>query len=178
MYWHWTLALMQMFITVLSYRQSMKLRLDGWDLGITFSACHFLPGHSKCNRLHGHNYAINLEIEGDMKGDGIIFDFVALKSAMREIASELDHCVLMPGRSEAVNVRVGEDVWVECDGKSYSFPGEDVNVLDIEVISAEALAEYILDKMLDSLDITPNLQSISVGVDEGKGQGAWACKKL
>ncbi len=169
---------MQMFITVLSYRQSMKLRLDGWDMGMTFSACHFLPGHSKCNRLHGHNYAIHLEIEGNVKDDGIVFDFVVLKSAMREIASELDHCVLMPGRSEVVKVVVGEDVRVECDGKSYSFPREDVNVLDIEVVSAELLAEYILDKMLDSLDITPNLQSISVGVDEGKGQGAWACKNL
>ncbi len=157
----------------------MKLKLDGWALGITFSACHFLPGHKKCNRLHGHNYAIHLEVEGEPKDDGVVYDFVALKSTMKNMALELDHCVLMPGKSDGVQVmEEGDLVKVVYGNKSYTFPKEDVCVLDIEVVSAEMLSTYILDRILDSLELTPNVRRICVGVDEGKGQGAWVWKEL
>jgi 6-pyruvoyltetrahydropterin/6-carboxytetrahydropterin synthase len=157
----------------------MKLKLDGWGLGITFSACHFLPGHDKCNRLHGHNYAVHLELDGEPKDDGVVHDFVVLKSAMKEIASELDHCVLVPGKADDVDVAVEKDrIIVGYGNKSYTFPAEDVNILDIRAVSAEMLAAYILDKILALLELTPNITKISVGVDEGKGQGAWAWKEL
>ena len=84
----------------------MKLKLNGWELGITFSACHFLPGHDKCNRLHGHNYAIHMHLTGEIDGTGMVYDFVKLKKAMKSIADELDHCVLMPGDSNEVEVKV------------------------------------------------------------------------
>ena len=83
----------------------MNLKLNGWDLGITFSACHFLPGHNKCNRLHGHNYAIHMQLNGEMDDSGMVYDFVKLKKAMKAIADELDHCVLMPGIAGQVEVK-------------------------------------------------------------------------
>ncbi len=156
----------------------MKLKLDGWELGITFSACHFLPGHSKCNRLHGHNYTIHLEIEGEPQKNGMVYDFVDLKSKIKEIALELDHCVLMPGKSDTVQVNVeGDSVDVKYEDKSYSFPKEDVNILDIDVVSAEVLAAYVLEKLMSTIENQPNLHRIGVGVDEGRGQGAWVWKE-
>jgi 6-pyruvoyltetrahydropterin/6-carboxytetrahydropterin synthase len=157
----------------------MKLRLDGWDLGITFSACHFLPGHKKCNRLHGHNYAVHLELDGEPQEDGIVYDFVLLKKALREVIEELDHCVLMPGKSKEVSIEISaEEVSARYENKRYVFPVEDVNVLDLEAVSAEKLAAYVLDRIIDALEITPNVGEIGVGIDEGKGQGAWTWKKL
>ncbi len=170
---------MQMFITVFSYRQSMKLKLDGWDLGISFSACHFLPGHDKCNRLHGHNYAIHIHLTGELDDNGMVYDFVKLKKAMKTVADELDHCILMPGRSDKVTITVENDqVNVSSLGKSYSFPGSDVNILELDNISAERLAEYAMEKIIGQLELGSNIQKIKVGIDEGKGQGAWAWKKL
>lgn len=157
----------------------MILKLNGWELGITFSACHFLPGHSKCNRLHGHNYAIHLELEGEPDKEGIVFDFMILKSAMKDVASTLDHCVLLPKKSKIVTVESkGKNINAVCENKAYSFPKEDVTLLDIETISAEFLAEYVLNSLLRSFEFKKNVHKISLGIDEGLGQGAWAWKEL
>ncbi len=157
----------------------MKLKLDGWQLGITFSACHFLPGHSKCNRLHGHNYALHLHVTGEPDDNGIIYDFVELKKAMKSAAEEMDHCVLMPGKSKAMKLeQVASQVNVSFADKHYSFPEGDVKILDLEVVSAEMLATHSLKTILSKLTFGKNITKIKVGIDEGNGQGAWASREL
>ncbi len=61
-------------------------------LGITeyIDCAHFLPDHSKCGRLHGHTYTIDLIIQGENK-TGMIVDFGELKKTVREILAEYDH---------------------------------------------------------------------------------------
>lgn len=157
----------------------MKLKLNGWELGITFSACHFLPGHDKCNRLHGHNYAIHIHLTGELDDNGMVYDFVKLKKAMKSVADEMDHCVLMPGKSDDVVIVIENyQVNVNAMGKSYSFPECDVNILDIDRVSAEKLAEYAMEKIIGQLELGDKIQKIKVGIDEGIGQGAWASRKL
>lgn len=157
----------------------MKLKLDGWELGITFSACHFLPGHDKCNRLHGHNYAIHLHLTGELDEEGLVYDFVKLKRAMKSVADDLDHCVLMPGKPGRVDLqREGGQVLVGSAGKSYSFPECDVNILPLEIVSAEKLAEYAMNRIVEALEFGQNIRRIKVGIDEGLGQGAWASRTL
>ena len=157
----------------------MKLKLDGWKLGIGFSACHFLPGHDKCNRLHGHNYTIHIHLTGELDDSGMVYDFVKLKRAMKAVADELDHCVLMPGKSDTVTIVVENyQVNVTALDKSYSFPESDVNILELDKISAEKLAEYALEKIIGQLELGSNIQKIKVGIDEGIGQGAWVSKEV
>jgi len=158
---------------------TMKLKLDGWELGITFSACHFLPGHSKCNRLHGHNYAIHLHVTGEPDSTGIVHDFVELKRAMKSVTDELDHCVLMPGKSKIIRIEEKESqLDVSFGEKRYSFPAGDVKILDLEIVSAEMLACYLLDKIIAKLEPGKNITKVKVGIDEGTGQGAWASREL
>lgn len=61
-------------------------------LGITeyIDCAHYLPGHDKCGRLHGHTYTIDVVIEGEKKG-GMIVDFADLKTTVREVLAEYDH---------------------------------------------------------------------------------------
>jgi 6-pyruvoyltetrahydropterin/6-carboxytetrahydropterin synthase len=61
-------------------------------LGITeFIDCaHLLPGHTKCGRLHGHTYKVDVTIEGEQRG-GMIIDFNELKGRTREVLHEYDH---------------------------------------------------------------------------------------
>jgi len=61
-------------------------------LGITeyIDCAHFLPGHEKCGRLHGHTYKVEIVIEGDPK-KGMIIDFADLKKQTREALAEYDH---------------------------------------------------------------------------------------
>lgn len=61
-------------------------------LGITeyIDCAHFLPGHEKCGRLHGHTYKVEVVIEGDHK-QGMIVDFADLKKECRGVFAEYDH---------------------------------------------------------------------------------------
>lgn len=156
----------------------MQIIIDGWDAGIKFSACHFIPGHDKCSRLHGHIYAIHARIIGEQNQSGMIWDFITLKNAMRSIADELDHRVLIPRECKDMEIKFEKDLKVSFEGKSYAFPLDDVVVLDIKLASAEELARFILNRLVSQLDIPENVKTIEIGLDEGKGQGAWVRKDL
>jgi len=157
----------------------MRLEVDGWYAGITFSAAHFIPSHDKCGRLHGHVYAISAIIEGESGDDGMVVDFLTVKKALRQIADEMDHRVLVPTGGPDVEVSADEEnMQVLAGGKRYSFPRDDVILLDIAVPSAEELAAYALKKFLKMAKLPKTVAKVEIGVDESRGQGAWASKKL
>lgn len=155
----------------------MRLEINGWSSKITFSATHIIPMHSKCGRLHGHDYAINAIIEGDIGSDGVIMDFISVKEFLRGVASELDHRVLIPKRDSRVTVSKDYVLYKVAD-KELRLPVSDCILLDIEVTSAETLAGFVLKRMLDTVKFPKNVRMIEIGVDEGRGQGAWTGAKL
>ena len=153
----------------------MRLEINGWASKITFSATHIIPAHSKCGRLHGHDYAINAIIGGDIGPDGVIMDFISVKEFLRSVAGELDHRVLIPGRD--LGVKVGKEYIEYVVGdKKLTLPTCDCIILDIEVTSAETLANFVLKRMLEKVKFPKNVRRIEIGVDEGRGQGAWTGK--
>lgn len=152
----------------------MELRIDGWESRIRFCASHIVPTSEKCERLHGHDYAVHLLVEGEPDSSGMIMDFILLKRALRKVVEELDHKVLLPAKSSLMKIEEGEPIRIQIGEKSYSLPSEDVAILDMGAASAEHLAQYILRKLMEEIHIPKNVSSLSVGVDEGPGQGAWA----
>lgn len=62
---------------------------------MTFAASHQLAGlpeGHQCGRLHGHNYTVRLELEGDELDDsGMVLDFGELKPFREYVDSTLDH---------------------------------------------------------------------------------------
>ena len=156
----------------------MFIEINGWDAGIKFSACHLIPGHGKCSRLHGHIYSIHAKVHGEQNEKGMVLDFISLKDALRSIADELDHRVLIPGDSKEMELDIGEDLKVVVDEKNYVFPLDDVVVMDIKLASAEELAKFILERLLSLIEIPENVKVIEIGVDEGKGQGAWVKREF
>ena len=124
----------------------MRLEIDGWSSKITFSATHIIPGHYKCGRLHGHDYAINATIEGTIGPEGVIMDFISVKEFLRKVAAELDHKVLIPLKDKAVTSD-GDSIVYSPSGKNYRFPKEDCALLDVGVASAEELANFVLQRV-------------------------------
>ena len=155
-----------------NYLDTMRLEIDGWSSKITFSATHIIPGHYKCGRLHGHDYAINAIIFGDLGTDGVIMDFISVKEFLRKIAAELDHKVLIPLRDEGV-ARDEDAIRYLLKGKEYRFPTEDCALLDVGVASAEELANFVLGRVREKVHFPANVTRVEIGVDEGEGQGAW-----
>ena len=82
----------------------MILEIDGGHSGIRFSACHFIPRHEKCSRLHGHSYILRLRLEGDIGEDGMVMDFVVLKKKLKAFVDEFDHRTILPGDSPDVDL--------------------------------------------------------------------------
>jgi 6-pyruvoyltetrahydropterin/6-carboxytetrahydropterin synthase len=156
----------------------MRLELDGWKIGLRFSACHIIPRHEKCGRLHGHTYTIHSKLCGTLNEHGIILDFGIIKNALRQVILELDHKLLVPIKNKRFKVEETDVIRIFLDNKEYQFPKEDVVFLNIESATAEALAKYILEKLVSSINIPSNVSSIEIGVDEGWGQGAWVEKKF
>ncbi len=156
----------------------MRLELDGWKLGLRFSACHIIPEHGKCSRLHGHTYTIHSRIHGSLNEFGIVLDFEIIKNALRDVITELDHKLLIPIRSTQFKIEKEKDVKVYLGDKQYQFPEEDIIMLDIASATAESLANYILEKLISTMEIPNNVTMIELGVDEGWGQGAWVAKNL
>lgn len=65
-------------------------RIGVWD---HFSSAHYLRNyHGKCEHLHGHNWKVEIVLEGEKPDDaGMILDFGILKTFLKDILSTLDH---------------------------------------------------------------------------------------
>lgn len=59
----------------------------------TFSAAHHLTQYKGvCERPHGHTYRLAVTVEGPIRKNGLVIDFVELKKIVEEkIISKLDH---------------------------------------------------------------------------------------
>ena len=59
----------------------------------TFSSGHALRGYKgKCENVHGHNYRVQVTLQGPQLNDvGLLIDFAELKQVLRAIIKRLDH---------------------------------------------------------------------------------------
>ncbi|MFN3921020.1 MAG: 6-carboxytetrahydropterin synthase QueD [Caldimicrobium sp.] len=58
-----------------------------------FSSAHFLRNYQgACENLHGHNWTVELIVEGEELNEiEILIDFKDLKKILKEVLEELDH---------------------------------------------------------------------------------------
>ncbi|MBM4274478.1 MAG: 6-carboxytetrahydropterin synthase QueD [Deltaproteobacteria bacterium] len=58
-----------------------------------FSAAHRLENfYGKCEALHGHNWKVEVFLQGDRLDDaGLLLDFGVVKSQARQVLEEIDH---------------------------------------------------------------------------------------
>ena len=103
-----------------------------------FSAAHRLYGSGgKCESLHGHNFKVELEVEGENLDDqGMLIDFGLLKGLLQTVLEELDHRDL-----------------------------NEIEALAASSPSSEVLARYILREVKKRMP-TPEVEVRSVTVSE------------
>ncbi|MEM1577264.1 MAG: 6-carboxytetrahydropterin synthase QueD [Archaeoglobaceae archaeon] len=71
----------------------------------SFSAAHSIPGHKKCGKVHGHNFVVSVEVEGELK-NGMVIDFFELKTHLKEVLEKFDHSML----NELIEVPTSENI--------------------------------------------------------------------
>jgi len=148
-------------------------RIEVKKEGLSFSAAHFISFSGKCERLHGHNYEVSVQMEGNLTTDRYVFDFVVLKKLLSAICLPLDHHFLLPEKNPDIEFQKQGMEWeIRYGQRRYIMPEEDVLLLPLDNITAERLAEYICGKLISSLKDyeTDNLSSVEVGVAEAPGQ--------
>src|SRR3954462_6401200 len=70
---------------------------------LVFCSGHFISYEGdKCERLHGHNYRVAIEVEGGLDENYYVFDFITLKNRARIITGELDHRMMLPTRNPII----------------------------------------------------------------------------
>jgi 6-pyruvoyltetrahydropterin/6-carboxytetrahydropterin synthase len=145
---------------------------------LVFSSAHFITfaGH-RCEGLHGHNYRARVTVEGALNQESwFVFDFVELKRIMKKLCDEIDHLVLLPTRSERIQVaESGDDVSVSVDGKPrYVFPRKDCALLPVPNTTVEMLAEMLTDRLRAELATAgaKGMTAIEMEVEENFGQSA------
>ncbi len=102
-----------------------KVKVEGGYL--KFSSAHFITFGGKCERLHGHNYNVLVEIEGTLNDDKLVFDFTILKRLTKEICQKLNHRFLLPKRNHHLELIESPDAWeIHFQQRRYVFPRTDV----------------------------------------------------
>jgi 6-pyruvoyltetrahydropterin/6-carboxytetrahydropterin synthase len=143
---------------------------------LVFCSGHFISYEGdRCERLHGHNYRTTVEIEGVLDENQYVFDFIALKHRTKAITDDLDHRMMLPTRNPHITLEERpRAVYVRYRDREWLFPRDDCILLPIENTTAELLARYIGQRLLDDLKkqhhFTP--QVLRVEVEENIGQAA------
>lgn len=144
---------------------------------LVFCSGHFITyDGDHCERIHGHNYRVAVEIEDDLDRNDYVFDFIALKDITRAIVDELDHRMLLPTRNDRITlVDDGpRNIKAVYGDRYWSFPRDECVLLPIANTTAELLAEYIGDRLLGTFAArgTAVPRVLSIEVEESFGQRA------
>lgn len=141
-----------------------------------FSAAHFITfAGNICERLHGHNYRVEVEIFGPLDENQYVVDFIAVRDELKKLTDELDHRVLLPDRHSLIKVTADDKevtaVFVP-DGRRWIFPRGDCAILPLANTTAELLAHYLAERLGDALQqrLAFRAERIRVAVDENHGQ--------
>lgn len=156
-----------------------KVTVDQGNL--RFGAAHFITYGGKCERLHGHNYAVSATVEGPLTKDSFVVDFIVLKEITRRLSDALDHRFLLPLNNPHLDLRQSDGHWeIAFEGRRYVFPDRDVLPLPLDNITSERLAEYIWGEVARELreQGCSQLARLTIGVEEAPGQTAYFGREL
>ena len=143
---------------------------------LVFSAGHFITFNGKiCERIHGHNYRVAVEVDGDLDENDYVYDFIALRDQSKAIVDELDHRMLLPSSNRWITLHEDGPNWKVCfEDRYWSFPRDECVVLPLSNTTAELLAHYIGTRLLAAFEADghPRPRDLRVEVEECFGQSA------
>jgi 6-pyruvoyltetrahydropterin/6-carboxytetrahydropterin synthase len=141
-----------------------------------FSAGHFtIFSATERERLHGHNFRVEVDIHARMLGNGMCFDYGLYKDQVVALCRELNEWFLLPTRSP--HLRIEEEdgqVLAHFAGQRIPFLRQDVLLLPLVNITLEELAGYFIQRLVQDRAqvLAHRIQAVEVRVFSGPGQSA------
>jgi len=145
---------------------------------LLFSAGHFITYNGdECERIHGHNWHVAVEVEGELDQNQYVFDFIALLELSKSIVAELDHRMLLPDGTGLIKLHDDGPNWrVVYQARFWSFPKEECVVLPIPNTTTELIATWFNARLRAAITarglMLPRL--LKVEILENLGQMAWS----
>lgn len=145
---------------------------------LVFSSGHFITfDGDHCERIHGHNYRVAVEIEDDLDENHYVFDFIALLDMTKAITMAWDHRMLLPTRSSLIRLEDDgpNNVKALYRDRYWSFPREECVLLPIPNTTTEWLARLVAERLLETIAkrMMKPPRVLSVEVEENFGQSAF-----
>jgi 6-pyruvoyltetrahydropterin/6-carboxytetrahydropterin synthase len=149
-----------------------------------FSASHFLVGFAECERLHGHNYHVTVNLQYNQVDTRSTLDFRVINKEIQTELKFLNQKILIPSNSPKIQISSSLDDknWnLVVMGKNYSFPKQDVLILqDIDQTTCENIACYLHQRIETWFRTNyPNLVSyLKIKISENLGNHAIYSTKI
>lgn|SRR5512139_2490686 len=143
---------------------------------LKFSAAHFIAYPGFRETLHGHNYRVSVDVEGELGPEGYVLDFGIVKQIARRVCNRLDEKLLIPAQSDCLHIQEeAGQVRVRYEGDEFRFPAKDVALVPIVHSSAEELARYLAGEIRHELGLegVQRIRALQIGVEETTGQAAY-----
>lgn len=149
---------------------------------LVFSAAHFITFDGNiCERLHGHNWRVAVEVEGPLDDNGYVFDFIALRDETQNLVAELDHRMLLPTSHPLIQViDDGTEVTARFEQRRWVFPRDECVLLPVANTTAELIAGWMAERLADAIRQRPghHVRLLRVDVEENFGQWAQVERRL
>ena len=140
-----------------------------------FGSAHFILFEDGTREeLHGHNYHVAVDVDGELDSGDVVIDFIPFKPIVKHCCDELDHKLLLPRDNPWLSIEELEREYeVRHAEDRFLFPRRDVVILPIRNTTSERLAEYLCGRILErTRDKIPQakMNRIRVSVQESQGQ--------
>ncbi len=149
---------------------------------LVFSAAHFITFNGNvCERLHGHNWRVAVEVEGGLDENGYVFDFIALRDTTQQLVLALDHHMLLPTQHPRIHVTADDtEVTARFEHRRWVFPREDCVLLPIANTTAELIAQWLGEQLAAEIAKRAghSIDTLRVDIEENFGQWARCEMKL
>lgn len=143
---------------------------------LVFSAGHFITfAGGTCERIHGHNWRVEVAAAGPLDENHYVVDFLALRDLTRAITDRLDHRMLLPTESPHIAVAVvGAQAEARYQDRFWSFPADECVLLPLPNTTTEGIARWIGYELVGSFAAAGYAlpEELRVSVEENFGQ--WA----
>ncbi len=117
--------------------------------GLKFSAGHFtIFSATEREKLHGHNYFVEVAITAEIGEPGILFDYRIFKKQLKQLCDQLNQRFLLPSQSPYLQLEEDEHYcYAHFNQQKIPFLKEDVLILPLSNITLEELSTWFVEQV-------------------------------